>query len=432
MTRTFFDDGAPAGGRQKILLATVAYDSPDASYTHALQRSRVAMTQRGMNTAYLLLSGNCHVDDARNTALQEFLLTDCTDLIFLDADVTWEIEDLIRLCEVDLDLVGGVYPYRREGMADTMPVNMLPTAVEPDENGVLEVMGMPAGFMRIRRRVVETLTFNARHFHKRGDRRSKIPLLFERVYANGTRWGGDIHFCNLWRNEGGKCHVLVDLRLGHVAKTVVRDSLAAALRRQTDATLRYVVDEIRAGSTDLNLFREALAYCNNPYNAVEDSLGLAVFSARKANGPILETGSGLSSILMAAAAPKQRVWSLENDLLWVAWLRKHGQMAGVDNIAICHQPLQNGWYVLDDLAEAGFPHHFALALHDGPSRKQGDRRRFFDTLADRCETIVVDDADEQQYGDFIAEWCRAHGRQVHFLDERAALIRHAEEKEKVA
>jgi acetone carboxylase gamma subunit len=42
-----------------------------------------------------LLSGNCHVDDARNSVVREFLASDCTELVFIDADVSWEPETLV-------------------------------------------------------------------------------------------------------------------------------------------------------------------------------------------------------------------------------------------------------------------------------------------------------------------------------------------------
>ena len=46
MSQMFFDAGDPARG-QKVLLATTAYDNPDASYTYSIQNSREAVAQGG-------------------------------------------------------------------------------------------------------------------------------------------------------------------------------------------------------------------------------------------------------------------------------------------------------------------------------------------------------------------------------------------------
>ena len=121
MSNRFYDSGPSATG-QKVFLATTAYDSPDASYTFSIARSREALTAAGIQSAYYLLQGNCHVDDARNAVVRDFLESDCTELVFLDADVSWEPDALVELCKINRDLVGGVYPYRRESEEEKMPV----------------------------------------------------------------------------------------------------------------------------------------------------------------------------------------------------------------------------------------------------------------------------------------------------------------------
>src|SRR5688572_1419621 len=123
MSNHFYDEGPPATGK-KVLLATPSYDRPCAAYTFAIAKSREALSQAGIQSAYLLLQGNCHVDDARNSIVRDFLESDCTDLVFLDADVDWEPEALVQLCQRECDVVGGVYPYRRDG-SDNMPCRLV-------------------------------------------------------------------------------------------------------------------------------------------------------------------------------------------------------------------------------------------------------------------------------------------------------------------
>jgi len=424
----FFLDhtSAELTGVQKIMLATTAYDSPDASYTFAIQRSRQALEEAGFLTSYMMLSGNCHVDDARNVVCQEFLLSDCTELVFLDADVSWEPECLVELCGYDCDIVGGIYPYRREEKKN-MPLRMIEGVFEPDENGLLQVEGVPAGFMRIKRHVIERLGEDADKFWNYPDRRSEVVILFERYYHEGTRWGGDLHFCNKWRATGGKIYAVYEMRLGHAAKAVITDSLGAALRRQRGLTLRHIADKVREGSNNMELLSEALRHLENPYGALADLLLLAVLAARKANGPILEIGSGLSTILMAAAAPEQTVWCIEHDPIWAERLKEMAYEAGTTNINLCTQPIKDGWY---DLSDIELPDQFALALVDGPPRRLGSRMPFYERLAGRCDAIVVDDVHDPTYADDITTWASQNGRQVDFVPERAALIRKIETEEK--
>ena len=424
MSNLFHDDG-PAATGQKVLLATTAYDSPDASYAFSIQKSRQALADAGIQSAYLLLSGNCHVDDARNVVMQEFLLSDCTDLVFLDADVSWGPAALIELCGYDCDLVGGVYPFRRDDEKSrlNMPLRMIEGVLEPDGDGLIEVEGLPAGFMRMRRVVPATLAKTANHYWDRNDRRSKVPILFERTWEDGNRYGGDITFCRKWRATGGKVHAAYEMRLGHTAKSIIWDSLGAGLRRQAGTTLRHIADRVREGSEDLTMLSEARRFVHNTYGALEDVLALCVLMARKAQGPILETGSGLTTILMAAANPDHEVYCLEHDPGWAAQLKVMAYTAGTTNIALCTQPIRDGWY---DLSDIELPEKFALALVDGPPRNLASRMPFYERLGARCETIIVDDADDPGYAEAMKEWAAKNGRKVDFVDVRAALIRKQE------
>jgi hypothetical protein len=146
-------------------------------------------------------------------------------------------------------------------------------------------------------------------------------------------------------------------------------------------------------------------------------LALSVALARKANGPIIETGSGLTTILMAAAAPDQMVYCLEHHGLYAAQLRQMAAEAGVTNIGLCVCPVKDGWY---DLSGMDLPDSFALGLNDGPPRTIGSRMGFFEHL--KADTIICDDADDAGYAGSLETWATIHGRGIRFIEPRAALI----------
>ena len=405
------------------MLATVAYDSPDASHTFSLAISREALTAAGIQSGYVLLSGNCHVDDARNTVVMEFLKSDCTDLVFLDADVSWDAEDLVTLCQHDKDIVGGVYPYRREDKqeAGDMPVRMLDGAEV--ENGLLEVEGLPTGFMKITRHVLERLAGVSKKFKKGAD---DIPIVFERTFDsdNGERWGGDLNFCRKWRTLGGQIYADYEMRLGHTATKVIYGSLAASLRRRAGLTLKSICDKIKAGTETPEDYAEAREYVGNQFTALLDVLMMSVAMARRADGPIIETGSGLTTILMAAAT-EHRVYCLEHHGLYAAKLQNMVVESGVCGVWLGECPIKDGWY---DLSDTELPEHFALGLNDGPPRTVGSRMGFFKLgLADRCDSIICDDADDDDYLKTLGDWAENRGMDIDFVEPRAALIRRRKE-----
>lgn len=413
MSNRYYDPG-PAATGNKIFLATTAYDSPDASYTFSIARSREALSGAGFQSAYYLLQGNCHVDDARNAVVRDFLESDCTEMVFLDADVSWEPETLVALCKIDEDLVGGIYPYRRESDEETMPVRHLPeTKVKGD---LIEVEGLPTGFMKIKRHVLVTMAATARHYLK--DEGKPHPVLFERDYFGGGRRGGDIRFCMVWRDMGGKVYAAPELRLGHCGKMVLKDSLGASLRRQNGTWLLWMVQKIKEGAS-LETFIEAAKANKNTWAASSDVLHLASALAKSSTLPILEIGSGLSTIVLAASTG-QRVWSIEHEERYSQDLIEKAKAAGVRNIALITAPLKEGWYDLSAEID-GMPERFGFAFVDGPPRKRGTRMKFFETIGPRCDIILCDDANDADYTRLLKAWAAANGR-TYRADGRAAVI----------
>lgn len=414
MSDLFYEEGPPASGR-KIMLATTAYDSPAPAYVFAIARSREALSAAGIPSAYLLLSGNCHVDDGRNAVVREFLASDCSELVFLDADVCWEPSDLVQLCGRDVDLVGGVYPYRRDG-GENMPVRMMDSRkLRPD--GLLEVEGLPTGFMKIKRHVLEKVAAASPWYFDKMDR---TALVFDRPDpdADGTRWGGDIAFCRKWAALGGTMYADAELRLGHSGKSIIRDSLAAHIRRLSGTAFDHIIPRLRAGIETEHDYNELFKAHGNPYAADAGVLALLVGVARKCRGPIIETGSGLSSVVMGAVSDSQ-VYALEHVPHYAAQTVAACEEAGVGNVGVCHAPMKDYWY---DVEAFDLPAKFALGFCDGPPRCFGTRMRFFDVLAPRCSAIIVDDAkSDLNYLRQVQSWADANGRTLQLFG-RAALI----------
>lgn len=419
MSHLFYDEGQPATGK-KVMLATTSYGSPDPTYTYSIARSREVLSAAGIPSAYLLLVGYCHVDDARNAVVRNFLESDCTELMFLDADVSWEPEGMVQLCRRDLDLVGGVYPYRRE--SQNMPVRLLDTRL-PDDNGLLEVEGLPTGFMKIKRCVLERIAAQSRIYL---DKTEETPQVFERLTGDDkTRWGGDIAFCNKWRALGGKIYADTEIRLGHAATVIYRDSLGAYIRRNGGLTLQHLIPRIKSGTENPTQdYDEIFQFGGNEWAADPEVLALCVGIARKCRGPIIETGSGLSSVLMAAANPEQEVHALEHSDFYAARTKQLATEANVPNLTVHCVPSNDYWY---DLSAAKIKHSkFAFGFCDGPPRLLGTRSRFFDELAPRCVAIAVDDyGTDYKYAGKVNAWAAANGRNVQRFGRAALLMRAA-------
>ena len=402
-----FHRPATADGH-KVFLATPAYGGLGAGYTFALFESAAALAEAGIAAELAIFAGDCHVDDARNRLVRDFLEGDCDDLVFLDADLRWEPGDLVSLCQYDRDVVGATYPLKQHEERYPVRLPQRPLWAEPD--GLLEVDSLPTGFLRIGRTVLETLASEATTFLPKSDSRSPLPLIFERTVHNGVRWGGDYTFCRKWRQMGGRIYAAPEIWLEHTGEHAWQGSLGCWLRRHNGLSVRYGLDAIRERRETPETYRELVMAWDNPWSVTGDMLAVATEMARRADGPILECGSGLTSLAMAAATP-QLVHALEHDAGWQARVTQEARRAGVDNLHVHMTPLHDGWYAdcPDD--------EFALVLCDGPVRGQGDRRGLFNLSHRISGPVIMDDCDDDRHLALLTDWAETTGRRVTVLGE---------------
>ena len=399
-----------ASGARRVFLATPAYGPVPGLFAFCLARAHAALIAAGFEVEIGLLTGDCHIDDARNRLVRDFLASDCADLVFIDADMGWVDDDLIRLLNHDRDLVGGTYPLK-QGVED-FPCRLVPGEIWSDADGLIEVQGIPTGFMRIRRRVLERLAKDAKQYRFVGsDDTAMCPLIFEREVADGKRVSGDYVFCRKWRATGGRVYVDPDCFLEHAGEKIWSGTFGSFLRRKNGLALRHGIEKIRAGKEDARAFAELiLEWGNDPWSAGVELLSTCIQVARQVSGTILETGSGLTSLAMAAANPHVTVHCLEHKAFWHARLIEAAESLGITNLVVHHAPLTaypdgHQWYELPHLQW-----DFSAVLCDGPSRQDGNRALLFDAMdAHGCmpRCLLVDDADSE--AEAARAWAQRHG-----------------------
>lgn len=162
-----------------------------------------------------------------------------------------------------------------------------------------------------------------------------------------------------------------------VLKAALADIASTAPARPSDAQLQRLVagwDNPAAG--DLDYMRAVIELCE------------------RADGPILECGSGLTTFLLSAYAT-QPVWTLEADERWFRRVRTEADAAGLSRANIIHAPLHDYgefyWYQLPP----ELPPSFSLVICDGPAAGglKGGRVGLLPVLGDRIESgslVVVD------------------------------------------
>ena len=421
--------GRKDGPPDFFLATTSGSGEQSGNYTMALADSFNLLGEKGITVDYWLHCKDCHVDDARNFMVRQFMMSQAPLLVFIDDDVGWDAENLVRLVTFkDADIVAGVYPLKQD--KEDYPVRILDVAapLQAREDGLLEVAGAPTGFMGIRRHVLEAMCNKRRflEYQSNGfpDDEPKHPVVFERTVVAGARWSGDLNFCREARDLGFKVWVDPEMNFTHEGRKRWHGNLGRWLRNANgvmDHRLDEAFKRLAIGDASRETFVDIHHRADNPYAADPKMIEIAYQMAERANGPILEIGSGLTSIAMGMAVQRtgQVVHTLEHDVLWWRNIRNYLKLYALRGVHLYYAPMQEYrpdlvWYEIPP----ELPEKPALVVIDGPPRAYG-RNGVFELLLERIKDAdwIVDDMDDagqlallKKYADPLGKKIEIHGK----------------------
>lgn len=182
----------------------------DMAFASGLDALRAECLRRGLRLSTVFLRGESDVQQARNRCFAEFLAGDHSHMLFIDADIGFSPDAVLRLLAHNQPLVGATYAKKTLGPVQ-FAVSLLPRA-ERTDTGLVEVNGLPGGFLMIRRDCAERMAGAYRDLafepkdgkdSEQGWRRHLFNV-FGAELADRTRWSEDIAFCRRWAAIGGQ------------------------------------------------------------------------------------------------------------------------------------------------------------------------------------------------------------------------------------
>lgn len=240
----------------KVFVATPMYGGfTTGFYCQSVLQLQAAFQQKDIPCAMSFMFNESLITRARNAMTHQFLKTDCTHLLFIDADIRFRAEDVLWMLEHDLDVVCGIYPKKEINWAEVVAAvkNGVPQdqlkyhtgawvvnlvnydgSVSVPENVPLEVWAAGTGMMLIKREVFEKLaevvpTYlnDVADLSGNTKPRDEIKEFFTTSIEpeTGRLLSEDYHFCYIWRKLGGKIYAAPWMKLGHLGSYIFEGEL---------------------------------------------------------------------------------------------------------------------------------------------------------------------------------------------------------------
>ena len=207
-------------------------------------------------------------------------------------------------------------------------------------------------------------------------------------------------------------------RLRRIVKSLSPFAIRRRLRRAyrgpgfRRAMERFLEDPGACADPENPVVRDLIhGWANKGWSARHEYLVRCMELAQTSRGPILECGSGLSTLVVGAIARErgQTLWALEHMPEWAARVRRHLDEYGLDSVVLCESPLKNyGDFCWYDAPLESMPDNFSLVLCDGPpGGSRGGRYGLAAIMRERLKpgcVILLDDAGREHERATARRW----------------------------
>jgi hypothetical protein len=231
---------------RKLMIAIPAYDGKlNIGAAFQLPQLALAAQKHGFEIHLAHLSGCSIITRARNSLVNQFLESDCTEMLFVDADINFTHQDVLRIMALgsDKDILAGAYPRRAKDQMFFADIYYNEHGgVEITEDGLLRLNRIGTGFMFIRRHVFETLRDKHPEWKYWVDVEKKHHCsFFDFAVTPEGYMGEDYLFCDRACEAGFKVYIDPDINLGHFGSTEFTGNFGQqVLRPMIENTLKQL------------------------------------------------------------------------------------------------------------------------------------------------------------------------------------------------
>ena len=223
------------GVKYGLYIATPFYsEDVKVQYMESMISTHNTMNKAGIRIVNQFLYNTSLITKARNECISNFMnKTDLDYFLFIDSDISWDGNDIIKLMNYDKPLVCGTYPKKHLNWMEIQKA-IMNNEVETSKNliektseytiyekegaklkdGLLEVNRVGTGFMMIKRDLIKKLAkkYKELMYDEKGE---KGYGFFESSIMDGQHLSEDYSFCERVKSIGEKVYIDPSIELSH-------------------------------------------------------------------------------------------------------------------------------------------------------------------------------------------------------------------------
>lgn len=200
----------------KVVFCTLHLtERPHPAFIQSLQDCLPAVETAGFTHQFVSEIGCPYISGARAKVLRKALDGLADIVVYLDYDVSWSPEDMIKLLTTDGEVVAGTYRVKRDNEVKYMGI------MKADEKGLvtradgcISAEKVPAGFLKITREALTAFAFQYPELLF-GDPLAYSLDLFNHGAINNIWHGEDYAFSHRWKAMGKDIWLIPNLNINH-------------------------------------------------------------------------------------------------------------------------------------------------------------------------------------------------------------------------
>lgn len=252
--------------QKKLFIATPQYGGLNHGlYMKSCLDLQLMLASYGVEVRFSFIFNESLITRARNYLTDQFLQSGFTHMLFIDADIHFQPQDVIDLLLRDEDVIGAPYPKKSINWKNVADTARQHTTMDPKElqnvvgdyvfnvvkgttkiqvNEPIEVLEIGTGFMMIKAHVFDKLKeaypelkFKPDFIGQQDfDPSRYIHVFFDTIIDTVDSYTGggsdrylseDYMFCQIWRKIGGKVYLCPWMRTQHIGTYAFNGNLPA-------------------------------------------------------------------------------------------------------------------------------------------------------------------------------------------------------------